>query len=403
MNTNRFMLMFAPEGATVSETAITAPGVDVPIIEPATTDTKITEVEIHSALETSEPDTGIKGPKDLFGEDSEQVMRDMEEKMGKKDEPERDEQGKFVKKEKPEETKPKAKAAKKEPTKPVEEKPVEEAAPVKIKLNGEEKTQEEWEAHFKDLAEKAAKVVPETKEAKVEPAKPEPKKPEEIAAEREQEREKWLNEEAIPAYMPDQRELDTMLAGDPKTFAMFQAKVEERARLWAVDKLMPPLLEKIAELEARLNPLQEREKLIGQFTDENSAVESNPMLKSNPAKALELYRKFKGEFEQSFNDIQARAQANTASPEEQAWALIYGKHRQDPDQLRQALVSHVATELAKLTPPAPKNGTTSPAAKPPLRVTKPFNGDKPTSVSGTPKVESKDSQMIRDLQEAGKF
>lgn len=375
---NKPMLFLAPDGDATGTETITAPGVDIPVIEPATTDTNITDVVI--------PESGIKGPADLFGESPEESMAAAEEKMGKK---RKEPEAKPIE-QKPAAKKPDAKP-KKEPVKPVVEVKPEPAAvtPAKVKIGDEEKTAEEWAAHFKELQEKAK--PPEAAKPKEEPKEtPDPAK--ETAAKKEA----WITT-ASKNYAPDEKDLDVILSGGQpavQKLGQLLAKQAADTREWMATGHAADF----AALQDLVKPLLDREKTLAQFHDETSALASQPQLKTHP-KGLETYRQVKAEYEQSYQTITDKINAGQeVSPQERAWALLYGS--QTPEDMRNSIIQHAVSKL----PASPENGTAKPVAavvKPPPRITTPLRTDKPGGGAPAQKQETKDGQVIRSLQEAG--
>lgn len=369
-------------GAAIIET-ITAPGLDVPVLEPAGGGHEIQEVTV--------PETSIKGPEELFGEKPEEQMAEADAKMGKAT-LERGPDGKFLPKKKDGAEKPVVEVVK------AKAKPLEVAAPVdppaKLKLGEEEKTAEEWLAEMKQLREQVAKV----------PDKVDPK-PEEAAAKAQEEqkhtaeRRKSFLDQTTANYTLKNDRLDTILGGGPeavKAFAEELAKVEVNTRE-AMAKLVNECL---TERDALIQPLLDQHKSVSQFTEENQALSSNAQLKAHP-QGLETYRKVKAEYQQTFDSIQQRvAKGEAVSPAEQSWAILYGA--QKPEDLRNTLIERAAAEAAKI--PIKTNGNGAPTKvepKAPLRITRPLNTDRPGGPSPGVKTETQDARLARELGFSG--
>lgn len=389
---NRFMLMFAPDtgasGPAVIET-LSAPGVEVPVLESPVTP-EITDVTIANV----ETEGGVKSPADLFGEDSQALMDAADEKMGKKIDRERDENGKFLPKKEKEGAKP---AAKVEPVKPEKPADVVPQMSTKVKIDDREMTPEEITAELKELRAKAESAKAPEKPVEV-PA--DPKVEQERAAEVEKQRTERRNNfltTATERYAIPETDLDKILVGGPeavKALATTLAKVEMHSREAAAQMFN----KEMDELEKRLTPILEREKTISQYQEENTALSAYPELKASP-KGIEVYRTVKGQFDSSYQAIQAKGTA--ATPQERAWAAAY--EAQTPEGLRDAIASHAKAELAKLTPaPSPnaKPAVIQQVSKPVVRPTKPFNGEKPGGIS-SPKAESAQDRFVRDMDMGG--
>lgn len=377
-------------GAAVIET-ISAPGVDVPVIEPAQGTPDIQDVDI--------PESGIKGPEELWGEKPDDLIDKADTDMGKKPR-ERGPDGKFLPKDgKPPVATPKPKAVKPEAPKPIAE--PEPTAPAKLKLGDEEKTPDEWLAEMKKLREQAAK-----------PADPKPE-PVEDKAKTEQERKEYQTrrEEFISrkaksyaeAYVPDQQRLDIVLSGGPGAAKAWGEEISQtvaRAIADTREEMSDAFNRVLKERDAELQPIFDQHRSVQQFTEENGILASNAVLKAHP-EGLATYRRIKDEYQQAYEGIQQKVNAgHPVSDQEKAWALLYGS--QKPEDIRATIVERAAAEVGKI--PLNTNGNGAPKAaevKPPLRVVKPFSSDRPGGPSPGGKAKSTDSRMIDDLAASG--
>lgn len=393
---NRYNRIFLDQdgdagGASVIET-ISAPGVDVPVIEPAGGDTHIEEVTI--------PESGVKGPADLWGEDPEQQMAEAQAKMSG-EERERGPDGKFLpKKKEGEQPDPAVKSVKTKAAKSAAEAPkppaVKPPAPAKLKLGEEEKTADEWLAEMKALREQANKPAETTPE----PTADDKAKAAETEKQTAEKRTAFLAKAAEGYTMKPER-LDLILGGGPeaaKALAEELARVQLDTREWMAEQHRGVM----DDLRAELQPLLDQHRSVQQFGEEHQALNSNPQLKAHP-EGLKLYRQFKEEYAKSYDDIQARTlSGQEVSPQEKAWAIMYGS--QTPEGIRDSVVQRAIAEAAKI--PLKTNGNGAPAkieTKPPLRITKPQNFDRPGGAAPAVKTESKDGQLVRELTESGRW
>lgn len=260
---------------------------------------KVSKVDVAKELGLSE------APSDLIQKEVQRV---------------RDEHGKFtktprttLKKEEPkvaavklgEPTEPKKPEAAKPAPEPIKEAPKE---PAKVKIGSEEKTTEEWEKHFKELADKATKAAEPAKPADATPAA---QTEEAVAAEEKKVRDDWFTK-TTAKYTPDQGEFDKMLEeGDAKKFGEFFARVEESTRQWMANA-MRPHLDKLHGFDTQLNPILERDKQIAAYQAENEFLESNQDIKSHP-RGLQTMREIAKELHDEY-DIMQQIISNPNTP-----------------------------------------------------------------------------------------
>lgn len=368
-------------GTPVVET-LSAPGVDVPVLEsPVAAD--IQEVSI--------PDSNVKGPGDLFGEDPEQQMAEADAKMGKETR-ERGPDGKFLPKKKEGEPEPAVKVVKPK-AKPVVEKAVEPVVPAKLKLGDEEKTADEWLAEMKKLREGA-----KPPEAKIEPEDDKAKVAEQEAQTKDltERREKFITDSAS-RFAPTEKEWDVALSGGPEAVKMLGTIVARNAAAES-ERLATGINKALAAQAEEFKPILEMYRQVQAFNEENQALSSNVQLKAHP-QGLETYRRIKDEYQKSYDDITARVAAGQqVTPQEQGWAMLYAG--QKPDELRATIAERAAIEVARIPLKTNGNGAPKqPEMKAAPRITTPLKTDRPGGAAPAVKTESQDARMAREFLE----
>lgn len=341
----------------------------------------------------------IRGPQD-FGMESAEESSERMELTPKR---ERGPDGKFIPKgpKQPESSpnsqppKPKAptpvvvKAPVTQPAKPAESAPV-----AKVKIGNEEKTAEEWAAHFKELQEKAGAPAPPNGWKAPEPAA---KTAEETAAEAaaQKEREtKFVTERAKEYTMPA-AELDEILVGGEAGAAKLGtllARAEMRGRQHAADQV-----NKLAEhYDNLLAPILTQNQTVQGLMQETAFLGAHPDIKSHPEGA-KTFREMKSTMESGRQVIAEKIAAGTASRREQLWAEEYDETPQE--KLLDDLAGHTRAKLATLPAPAapapPKPAAPKPPA-PPTVVEKPLGGDRPGGNAVVHNAETIDQQMARE-------
>lgn len=393
MNT-KFPIFYAPEGSTTG--VIEAPGVSVPEIAAAGSGPSIETVQIQSGgiekiVPDDAPEFGVKGPKEILGEDPEETLDKADQAMGKPAR-ERGPDGKFLPKSgKQTEAKPNKNDVNPVVSKPVA-KPVQPVAavPAKVKIGDDEKTPEEWQQELASLREKA------TAAAKPPEPKPDPKAREAEASKTAEQlkvdRQKFIETEVSKQDEFDEKMHDTILSGGPeglKAHRTLLAKTEAKLREWAADSINSV----IDDLKGQLKPILDREKTIGQYSEENGVLNDNPDLKAHP-KGLETYRVAKEQYESYFDTVQAKGEQ--ATPQEKAWAAQYGAL--SPADRKQAIIANAKAEVAKI--PLKTNGNGAPVKVAP-RVTTPQRNDRPGGGVAVQRMETADAKALREMEARG--
>lgn len=405
-------LLYAPDtgggaaapAAPASEPAGSNMTFDVPEVDSGRADTKVEDVDL-SGKTAADVVHGTMGPKEAGFGDPEEDMERMEAESEGRPMRERGPDGKFLPKgkkadeatKKPTEAKPKPAAkpaAPKAAPKPAAK--VETATATKFKIGDEEKTAEEWTAHFAELKAKAeAGNAPVAAKAD-EPAKPEPK-PEEIAAEEQKKFDSFLERESGKYEIPE-KELDSILAGGAaaaKAFARSLGGVEAHT----TRKLCESFNKTFEQFYNRVKPLLDRDARLTEFESDHGVLTANPDIQAHP-KGIETYRAKKTEWNEGENRIRTAVKSGTASAQEKAW-LAYRETLSDEDKL--ATIAKIAKEeLAKL-PAANEEPDPEPAKVPQKSpaVSRPFNGDRPGGGNARVSAESKDARYLREMTEAG--
>lgn len=417
-NIHRFPIFFAPDTAGASPAPVDVGTGDISVPMVATPERTVQEVTL--------PDTGIenapilkdlpketrkvRGPTD-FGMPS---AEESSEEMGLTPKRERGPDGKFLPKgpkqpeSSPSTQQPKAKAtappAAQKPTPTAQ--PVKAAsqistaapvAPAKVKIGNEEKTAEEWAAHFKELQEKAGAPAPPNGWKPPEPAT---KTPEETAAETaaQKERETKFVTERAKEYVTTPEDLDILLAGGPKAVewhAMDRAKLEMRTRQFAADQV-----NKLAEhYDSILSPILAQNQTVQGLMQETAFLGAHPDIKSNP-KGLETFREMKTTMESGYQAIQAKLSAGTATRSEQAWGMLY--EDMTPEQRMESIAEHTRAKLATIMPspvatPAPAKPAPQQVKPNSANVEKPLGGDRPGGGAATPNAETAEQRIRREV------
>ena len=226
----------------------------------------------------------------------------------------RDKTGRFKKVEiAPAKSAPKAKAA--EPAKLGEPTPTPSpapAAPPKIKLNGMEKTEEEWAAYHKELSDKAAKAAEPVKPSDAAPAAPtEPAAPEETP---EQMQAKWLDG-FVKRFKPDAAAFDKALAdGDGEAILrLVAAPAAQDAREFIASQIPAFVQAAIDERLKAFDPLMQQHQQITQYQTEHQFLESNPTIKAH-AQGLATMRQVSDDLHAEHDDLAFFISANPNSP-----------------------------------------------------------------------------------------
>lgn len=389
---NKYLkLYFAPASESLA-------GGAVPVVPPASTPT-ITDVNLTAGgakgtsanealgVKEAKPDTGVRNPSDIFGDDqSNENVQEIIKNWGKDGRP-RDDQGRYIDEGKG--TSRKAKAAAKPAQKPAQTqqpasqtpKPVAQqpkpAAPQKIKIGDQEKTSEEWAAHFKDLETKAAPKT-EPKGEVTQPATNDQTNAED--AQREEAFITRVSAELKPQFKISESDYDIILAGGEEgaeKFAEMMAKAaalgEMRARQFSAWQA--------EQMEGKLSPLSSHFQTVERTMQETQFLGDNPEIKAH-AEGLETYRTLRTQIESSISDIESKIAAGTATKQEQGWHLLYA------DDWKQNMNRELATQvkeklgLNEAPPPPPTpTGTQqrqhgSPVAAPAIKE-RPLNSDRP--------------------------
>lgn len=386
----KFPIFYAPEGTTTG--TIEAPGVSVPVLEssaPVVEEVNIQSGGIEKIVPEDAPEFGVKGPKDILGEDPEETLDKAEQAMGKPAR-ERGPDGKFLPKG-PKEAKPNKNDVKPVVSKPVA-KPVQPVAvvPSKVKIGDDEKTPEEWQQELATLREKATAAAKPTEPAPDLKAREQDdaKKAEQTKADRE----RFIETESTKQDEFDEKMHDTILSGGPeglKAHRTLLAKTEAKLREWTADSVNAA----IDDLKGQLKPILDREKTIGQYSEENGVLNDNPDLKAHP-KGLETYRATKEQYEKYFDGVQAKG--DQATPQEKAWAAQYGAL--SPADRKQAIIANAKAEVAKI--PLKTNGNGAPV-KPVPRVTTPQRNDRPGGGVAVQRMETADAKALREMEARG--
>lgn len=220
--------------------------------------------------------------------------------------------------------------------KPATEAPKPVVAPSKIKIGDQEKTTEEWQAHFKTLEDKANKPP----EPKVEAPKVDEvaKTPEQEEAELNQRREAYM-QKALPHYTLTATELDgILLGGQPavEAFAKILSKVELRSREAAAHFVNQATEQFGRELDG-LNPFVERSRQAQQYQTEHSFLSQHADIKAH-GEGLKTMREASQELHEEHDQI--------------AELLSINPNRPNASKLRErqeSLEKDFLTELAKAT------------------------------------------------------
>lgn len=399
-----FPFFFAPEGDV--STLGSPGGIEVPVVPasiPSVTEVILGSnpaVENSPAVQAAEAGR-TKGPQDFGMETPDESS----ERAGLKERA-RGADGKFVAKDPvAQPTTPAAKAPAKPvakapapPAKPAVAKPVAPAPPAKVKIGNEEKTPEEWEAHFKALEEKASKP-PETPAIAKAPTPDAPEKTEqELAAEAQQKEQDFLTR-AAQGYLLPEAELDEIIAGGPQApakLATLLARAEMKGRQFAasaIDRAMEEFETRFGELEG----VRDNYQRVQEVMKETSFLNANEDIKTHP-EGLKTYREVSKQMHDAYASIQAKIEAGTASKTERGWALQYEDTK--PEDLDKAIATYTREALAKLAPPAPP---TTPAATPPAKPAVPeVPAEKPLSATrpggaGTPRTETSEQRLAREV------
>lgn len=393
-------LIFAPDNDTGGGTATLEPPMtlEVPEIPMAGNHPEPEEVKIP---ETKLP--GVQGPKEAFGEDSELEMENMQADMTGKPRVMRDPvTGKFIPKDKkPEEAKavektdkPVVKAEKPVKAAKAPVKPTEPATISKFKIGDQEKTPEEWAAHFKELEKKATEAA---KPATSEPAKPTPAT---VEPDENEIDSKFIADATAKYLLPDDQ-LDIICssgAEGAKKLAECFAAVELNTR-----KAMTQEFNRVlAERDGKLSPVLQHHQQIADYQRDQGFLEANPDIKTHPS-GYQTYKQVENEIRDGYNHIRTKIQQGTATPVETAWATIHDN--QTPEQFATDLAAHTRGRLAALPAPTPAPVAAAPVPAKPRTpaispaATKPFNGDRPGGGNSTPKGESEQARQLREMEE----
>lgn len=313
MKLRRFPIFYAPDDGAMPAAGGT---VAVNAADSATgTQVDVTPVPERPAAEIIQPtpagpkqvrQTGVKvskvdvakelGLKEAPSVLNQQAMEKARERLG------RDVNGRFLKKgEAPAQEEPKPKLgepAKVEPKAPAKAAPVaatpepaKAVAPAKIKIGDQEKTEDEWKAHFAEL-QKPKEETP------AEPVKVEPTA-EQVKAEREGKRTQW-REAMIAKFTPNQEKFDKAIAnGDGKLFAEMIVDAIEDTRQWACDHINPQL----ERLDGAIQPITQSTQQQALERQWNAFLETNADLKSRPDIA-EVVTAVADELHAEYDDIQ---------------------------------------------------------------------------------------------------
>lgn len=398
----RFPFFLAPEGDV--STLGNPGGIEVPVV-PASIPS-VTEVILGEnpavenspavkAVETAKERT--KGPQD-FGMES---PDESSERAGLKERA-RGEDGKFIKKDgttapaAKAPAKPAAKAPAPQP-KPAAPKPVAPTPPAKVKIGNEEKTPEEWEAHFKALEEKANKPAEPPALPKA-PTPEAPKKTEqELAAEAQQKEADFITK-ASQSYLLSEPELDEILQGGqnaPAKLATLLARAEMKGRQFAasaIDQAMQEFENRFGELEG----VRDNYQRVQEVMKETSFLNAHEDIKTHP-EGLKTFREVSKQMRDGYAAIQAKIEAGTATKSERGWALQYEDTK--PEDLDQAIATYTREALAKLSPPVATPPATPPVAKPAapaVPTEKPLSATRPGG-AGTPRTETPEQRLAREV------
>jgi len=394
----------------------------VPEIPPANTpiveDVNITS-PINAADELGLALPGIQGPKEALGSDSSEELARMEAHMkGESGERQRGPDGKFLPADGKQPADAKPAAAKPATAKPVAAKPVATpkavtqppVAPAKIKIGDEEKTADEWKAHFDELKN------PKSAAAKPEAAKPEaPKEP--TDAEKQQQ-EQQLKEKRI-AFITKQGETfnpadygldvtpeqwDQVLVGGPEAVKALMGIIGKTiaashaiSREWTGETVGRVLDQR----DEALAPILKQHEAIKEYQRDQDFLGANPEIKAH-ATGLETARNVRREMHDYYDTIQQKLATGTATADEILHAQVYEKAT--PEQFEASVAQYTRQRLGlqpgqvPAAPAATKPATPPPVAKP-AAPSKPFNGDAPGGGSTIPSQESDQARQLREMRE----
>lgn len=371
----------SPTGTAVPEAPVQTGGSTTEIIQPAPEPKPIRQPGVKTSKLDVAKELGLKAPPSELVAAEAKKVRDAAT-------------GKYAKLadlgKKPEEPvklgEPTPKPEPKPAPKPVEAVKVE---PVKVKIGSEEKTSEEWEKHFKELAEKAEKAGKPPEEPVV------AKKPEEIEAEQKKTRDEWLAKTAA-RFTLDQKAFDKAIAdGDPKPFGELIARAIEEQRQW-VAEVMQPHLEKITGFDSRLNPLLERDQQIAAYQAESEFLEQNQDIKGH-AQGLKIMREVAQELHNEHDDILQLLAVNPQSPN----APRYQTRAQELEKnFLTVLQREVKTKLGITgTPPV---AVVAPVAAPVAKPRPPAQGGQ-IGGQNAPRKSSDQGSQIQEMAARGYF
>jgi hypothetical protein len=402
MRLHKFPLFFSPDaGADIGSGDISVPVVPSPTPAPNVTEVDLGStpgVEAAGAVKELEKSRTVRGPSDFGMESAEESS----ERAGLTTRP-RDENGKFIKAGNASpstQRQPRAKAT----TPPAANKPTPTAQPAKqpavvatpepaaptakVKIGDQEKTPEEWAAHFKELEAKANPKAPEVKQPEP-PAKTEA----ETAAEQQAREEAFLKTAREGKTWITQEAIDKAIAnGDPEFFKDFAARVEMSARQFAADQV-----NQLAEhYDKILSPLLTHNQSVQSLMQEAAFLGAHPDIKSHPEGA-KTFREMKSTMESGRRAIAEKIAAGTASRREQLWAEEYDETPQE--KLMDDLAAHTRAKLGTTATPTatPTPAPAKPKAPAPAPVVeKPLSGDRPGS-PGSPRSETAEQRMAREV------
>lgn len=402
------MIMFAPDDAPAAGAAPVSAPLSVPEVPAAASHPAAEIVEVPAApgvIKAAEEIglvlPGVKGPKEMLGDDSVDEMKRMEDEMvGAKEGRKRGPDGKFLPKE-GEPAKPaKAQVKPPAPAKPVTpptktEKPV--AATVvpepKIKIGEKEMTASEIAKALEDKA-KPAEVPAPTVE----------KKPEEIAAEKAKsdleakERDDQYIARTAEKFKMTPEEHDTILAGGPEAVEA-NAKFAARIVLESQKETAQQVNSIVNAIYDRIDPLVKHQQQIEEYRTNAAFLEAHPDIKAD-ARGLVESITVRKQLHDEYDRIQAAISQGKATKDEQGWSLLF--EATTPSQFEQDVAHYTRQRLKIATTPAAQVAPVAavpatPVAPKPVAA-KPFNGERPGGATA-PRNESKDARELREMNE----